>query len=45
MLLEGVGLRIVLKLSIVVPMRKLVPGDEVRFDRGRCHCVNGTIVS
>lgn len=44
-LLEGVRLRVVLELSIVVPMRKFVPGGEVRFDRGRCHCVNGRIVS
>ena len=44
-LLEGVRWRIVLELSIVVPMRKFVPCGEVRFDRGRCHCVNGRIIS
>lgn len=44
-ILEGVRWRIVLELSIVVPMRKFVPSGEVRFDRGRCHCVNGRIVS
>jgi len=44
-LLEGVRWRIVLELSIVVPMRKFIPCGEVQFDRGRCHCVNGMIVS
>ena len=42
--LEGVRWRIVLELSIVVPMRKFVPSGEVRFYRGQCHFINGRIV-